>query len=113
VHGGRRSPFWHFTGARRYAWLALVVGMVTATLCISVPKYTGPIAKALNDTDLSWLAAPILAALIYFFLARSTVRSEVAHRRELIPSANEIDADEAFGTGAEHGLFARPRPAAD
>jgi nucleobase:cation symporter-1, NCS1 family len=86
VHGGRRSPFWGFSGARRYAWVAMVAGMVAAVLCISVPKYTGPVARAAGDTDLSWLAGPIVAVVLYLALARTAVRREMQHRAENVPA---------------------------
>ncbi len=105
VHGGRHSPFWGMSGARRYAWIALIAGMVAAFLCISVPKYTGPIAESLDFTDYSWLVGPIIAAVLYFVLAKNTVRDEVTHRLERLPKDSEIDTAEAFDTGVDHSLF--------
>lgn len=105
VHGGRHSPFWGVSGARRYAWIALIAGMVAAFLCISVPKYTGPIAARLDYTDYSWLVGPIIAGVLYFVLAKSTVRDEVEHRLERLPKLSEIDTAEAFDTGVDHSLL--------
>ena len=105
VHGGSKSPFWGIGGARKAAWIALIAGMVAAFLCISVPQYTGPIAASLDYTDYSWLVGPIIGGALYFILARGTVRDEVAHRMERIPADSEIDREEAFGTGVDHGLI--------
>jgi purine-cytosine permease-like protein len=102
VHGGPASPFWGFSGARRAAWPALLVGMFAALMCISVPKYTGPIAVALDNTDLSWLVGPLVSAGVYYVIARRTVAAEVAERYERAPDAAQIDADEAYATGVEH-----------
>ena len=79
--------------------------MVAAFLCISVPKYTGPIAESLDFTDYSWVVGPIIAAVLYFLLAKNTVRDEVTHRLERLPKDFEIDTAEAFDTGVDHSLF--------
>jgi purine-cytosine permease-like protein len=104
VHGGRASPFWGISGARRVAWPALILGMFAAMMCISVPKYTGPVAAALGNTDFSWLAGPLVGGLIYFLLARRTVAREVAGRHRLAPPPESIDSEEAYSTGVEHLL---------
>ena len=90
AHGGRSSPFWGFTGPRLSAWIALVAGVIAALLTIASPKFTGPIARALENTDTSWAVGPIVALVLYWVLARSAVRREV----------QEIDAAEAADTVA-------------
>jgi purine-cytosine permease-like protein len=102
VHGGAASPFWGLSGSRRVAWPALIAGMFAAVMCISVPKYTGPIAAALDNTDLSWLVGPLVSAAVYYVLARRMVAEEVAERYERAPADDQIDADEAYATGVEH-----------
>jgi purine-cytosine permease-like protein len=77
AHGGHSSPFWGFTGPRLSAWIAIVCGVITALLTISSPKFTGPIAKAMDGTDTSWATGPIVALVLYWVLARSAVRHEV------------------------------------
>jgi purine-cytosine permease-like protein len=77
AHGGPASPFWGFSGPRKAAWISLVAGVVVALLTIASPKFTGPIAKALDNTDTSWATGPIVAFVLYFILARSAVTREV------------------------------------
>jgi NCS1 family nucleobase:cation symporter-1 len=77
AHGGHSSPFWGFSGSRLSAWIALVAGLIAALLTIASPKFTGPIAKALNNTDTSWAVGPIVALILYWVLARTAVRREV------------------------------------
>ncbi len=78
VHAGAGSAFWGLTGPRTAAWISLVAGMIAAWLTISVPKYTGPIAEALEFTDVNWLAGPIVAGVLYLILGRAAVRREVS-----------------------------------
>lgn len=77
AHGGRASPFWGFSGPRLSAWISLAAGVVVALLTIASPKFTGPIAGALDNTDTSWATGPIVAIVLYTVLARSAVRREV------------------------------------
>jgi purine-cytosine permease-like protein len=77
AHGGSSSPFWGFTGPRRAAWISLIAGVVVALLTIASPKFTGPIAKALDYTDTSWATGPIVGLVLYTILGRAAVRREV------------------------------------
>jgi nucleobase:cation symporter-1, NCS1 family len=74
---GRSSPFSGIKGSRKSAWIAMLAGVVAALLTIASPKFTGPIADAL-DTDLSWLAGPVVAGLIYLVLGSGQVSAEAA-----------------------------------
>ena len=76
AHGGHASPFWGFSGPRLSAWIALIAGVVTALLTIASPKFNGPIAKAMDNTDTSWATGPIVALVLYWVLARSAVKRE-------------------------------------
>ena len=76
AHGGRASPFWGFSGPRLSAWISLIAGVIVALLTIASPNFTGPIAKALDNTDTSWATGPIVAVVLYTVLARSAVRRE-------------------------------------
>ena len=49
---------------------------VGALLTIASPKFNGPIAKAMEYTDLSWLVGPVLAFVIYWILAHRAVKEE-------------------------------------
>ncbi len=76
AHGGSSSPFWHFDGPRRAAWIALILGIAAALLTIASPKFNGPIAKAMDYTDLSWVVGPLVAFVVYFVLANRAVKAE-------------------------------------
>ena len=78
AHGGKSSPFWKIDGPRRSAWIAIILGIVAALLTISSPKFNGPIAKAMEYTDLSWLVGPVVAFVVYFVLAKRAVKAETA-----------------------------------
>ena len=78
AHGGRDSPFWHFSGPRLSAWIAIAAGVAVALLTIASPKFNGPIAKAMENTDTSWLTGPVVAVALYWLLARRAVVAETA-----------------------------------
>jgi nucleobase:cation symporter-1, NCS1 family len=75
---GRNSPFAGFAGPRQAAWIASAAGILILLLTIASPKFNGPIAKALDKTDLSWATGPIVAGGLYWVLARKQVLAEVA-----------------------------------
>ena len=50
------------------------LGTVAALLCINSPVFVGPIAHALKGADLSAIIGPLVAAGVYFALARSARR---------------------------------------
>ena len=49
----RIGPFWYTAGANWADATALIVGTAVASLCLATPLFTGPIARAVGDTDLS------------------------------------------------------------
>ncbi len=77
VDGSPSGPFAGIRGPRQAAWIATIVGVIVALLTIASPKFTGPIADAL-DTDLSWLTGPVAAGAIYWVLGRKQVLAEAA-----------------------------------
>ena len=66
----RGGPFWYSGGVNWAGATALVVGAVAATLCVDTPLFAGPIAAAMNGTDLSLPVGMLLAALLYLALTR-------------------------------------------
>ncbi len=77
VDGSPSGPFAGIRGPRQAAWIAVIAGIVISLLTIASPKFTGPIAGAL-DTDLSWLAGPVVAGTIYWVMGRKQVLAETA-----------------------------------
>ena len=78
AHGEGGNPYAGIKGTRVAAWVATVAGIIAALLTIASPKFTGPLGDAL-DTDLSWLAGPVVAGIIYWVMARRQVAAE--HKR--------------------------------
>ncbi|MEY9877277.1 NCS1 family nucleobase:cation symporter-1 [Streptacidiphilus sp. MAP12-33] len=66
----RGGPFWYRGGVNWAGAVALVVSAVAAALCVDTESFTGPIAKALNGTDLSLPVGMGLGAAIYLLMMR-------------------------------------------
>lgn len=69
-----QSPFWYYHGVYWPGVAAEGLGTVAALLCINSPVFVGPIAHALKGADLSAIIGPLVAAGVYFALARSARR---------------------------------------
>ncbi|MEO3800181.1 cytosine permease [Nonomuraea sp. B1E8] len=69
------SPYGPVNGR---ALLALAAGLVAAWSWQygMVPLTQGPIARALNDTDFSWLSGGLVAGGLYYALTRARVRAQ-------------------------------------
>jgi nucleobase:cation symporter-1, NCS1 family len=65
-----QSRFWYWRGVNPAGAAAMIIGTAVGLLCVSTSMYVSPVAGALNGADLSALAAPATAALIYACLAR-------------------------------------------
>jgi nucleobase:cation symporter-1, NCS1 family len=59
------SPYWYRSGVNWSAAAAQVLGTIVALLCINTPVFAGPVSTALAGADLSALAGPLVAALVY------------------------------------------------
>jgi len=93
-----RSRFWYWRGVSPAGAAAMIIGTAVALLCVNTSIYVSPIAGALDGADLSALAGPALAAVIYAFLARR-------QRPALEPSSPGTAA-----ASARHGPPAHPGP---
>jgi purine-cytosine permease-like protein len=69
------SPYWYTSGFRFAGATALVLGIVSAGLCLHTASWEGPVAAALGGADLSVLAGPAVAAIAYTVLVRATSRT--------------------------------------
>jgi nucleobase:cation symporter-1, NCS1 family len=49
-----------------------ILGIIVQLPFVSTAMYTGPVAKALNDVDVSWIVGLIVVSPIYYVLARAT-----------------------------------------
>jgi len=59
------SRFWFSGGFNLVGVAAVVIGFVASLMCSATPVYTGPIASAMHDIDLSVPVGLVLPALIY------------------------------------------------
>src|SRR4051794_32302187 len=84
----------------RWAWrgiAAYLIGLAAMVPFFSTPKFTGPVAKALDGADLSlFLGLPIAGGLYYWFARTIDVRSEAA--------LAEREIDELERAAAAHAL---------
>ncbi|MET7336384.1 cytosine permease [Nonomuraea sp. NPDC005650] len=88
LYGDSASPY---GPVNRGAMISLGLGLVAAWSWQfgMVPATQGPIARALNDTDFSWLSGGLVAGGLYYLLARRAARRvpapEVRAREEVLP----------------------------
>ena len=66
-HGGR---YWYTAGWSVKATVAWVVGSICGVLGISTTDYTGPIAHALGDVDVSVIAPAVVGIVLYWVMDR-------------------------------------------
>ncbi|MEW2295843.1 cytosine permease [Streptomyces sp. NPDC006743] len=67
----RGGPFWYRRGVHWAGVLALLVGGVVSALWVNTAFWTGPLAGALADVDLSIPSGMITAAAVYWGTARA------------------------------------------
>lgn len=85
-----QSPFWYHHGIYWPGVAAEGIGTLAALLCINSPVFVGPIAHTLNGADLSAITGPVIAAGIYYALARSARRVENTRAEALVPMAEDF-----------------------
>jgi purine-cytosine permease-like protein len=85
-----QSPFWYQHGIYWPGVAAEGVGTLAALLCINSPVFVGPIAHALNGADLSAIVGPVIAAGIYYALARSRRGAESRRAHIVVPLAEDF-----------------------
>lgn len=66
----RQSVFWYRHGIYWPGVTAEACGTLAALLCINSPVFVGPVARALQGSDLSAVAGPAVAACVYFAMTR-------------------------------------------
>ncbi|GEE00152.1 allantoin permease [Gordonia spumicola] len=71
------SPFWYVGGVNPAGFVALIVSSAAAILCVSAPDFTGPVASAMSDVDLSLPVGMVLASVIYGTMMASTIRRQI------------------------------------
>ncbi|MEU2672612.1 cytosine permease [Streptomyces sp. NPDC007164] len=66
----RGGPFWYHRGVHWSGILALVSGGVTSLMWVNTSFWTGPLAHAMGDVDLSIPAGMAVASAVYWAAAR-------------------------------------------
>ncbi|MFN3730925.1 purine-cytosine permease family protein [Comamonas testosteroni] len=82
-----------------YNWTALscyVMGVAVQIPFINQAMYVGPLAKAMNGADISWIVSLIVTSLVYYPLARKSmnVPSQMIYPSQV--QAAPMDADKSF-----------------
>jgi purine-cytosine permease-like protein len=69
------GKYWGWKGINRTGFIAMAAGMVVCALTIDSTVYQGPISRALDGADLSWLLGLPVSGLVYYVLARRSLRT--------------------------------------
>ncbi|MGW5237383.1 purine-cytosine permease family protein [Monashia sp. NPDC004114] len=64
----KASRFWYTNGVNVAGATALLVGVALALMCASTPVFTGPIAGALGNVDLSLVVGLVVPGVLYLLL---------------------------------------------
>ena len=96
----RTGPFWYTAGVNWAAATALIADTAVASQALAAPLYTGPIARAAGDIDLSLPAGLLVSAAIYLLMMRS--RCTRPRRRRTLPSVDSVHLHAAGPDGDSH-----------
>jgi NCS1 family nucleobase:cation symporter-1 len=81
IHDTRpHGPLWGRWGIDVRAWVALLAGVAACALTINAPSFHGPVSDALAGADFTWTLGPLLAAGVYWLLARDQSRRSSSAR---------------------------------
>jgi purine-cytosine permease-like protein len=82
----RGGLYWRHGGVHWPALMAQVLGTTASVLALDQSFYVGPIARAFGDggADFSCFTGPLVAGLVYFVLARSSVGREADTQDQLL-----------------------------
>lgn len=69
-HHGR---YWGWHGFNIRGFAALACGIVAGLLTVNAPIFVGPLSKALDGADLSWVAGFVVSGLAYLLFSRRAV----------------------------------------
>ncbi|MDH6199045.1 NCS1 family nucleobase:cation symporter-1 [Mycobacterium frederiksbergense] len=99
------KPNGHYGGVDWRAMTAYLVGIIVEIPFIASPFYTGPIATALGDADISWILGIFIAGGLYIFLMKKfPTRANYPEPTYAIPSTSSEQtaamADEQEATPA-------------
>jgi len=94
------SRYWGWRGLNVKGLVAMLIGAVVCVLTIDSPILHGPISKALDGADLTWILGPIVAGAVYFVIARKEVRASArvpaAHLEQARAMGEEVAIHEGL-----------------
>jgi purine-cytosine permease-like protein len=99
VAAGARGRYWGWNGINTRGFAAMLVGSGVCLLTVNAPIFQGPISKELSGADLSWILGPLVAAGVYFLIARQAVRASAAVPPSHIEEAEAMGEEEAIHEG--------------
>ena len=71
VAAGPAGRYWGWHGINPRGFAAMLSGSAVCLLTVNSPIFQGPLSKALDGADLSWILGPPVAAAVYFLIARA------------------------------------------
>jgi nucleobase:cation symporter-1, NCS1 family len=109
VAAGARGRYWGWNGINLRGIVSLLAGSGVCLLTVNAPIFQGPLSKEIDGADLSWVLGPLVAAAVYYLIARDQVRQSAA-----VPPSHIAEA-EAMGeeTVIHEGLTPETPPALD
>jgi len=99
VAAGSAGRYWGWNGINVKGIAALLTGSGVCLLTVSAPFFTGPVSKQLDGADLSWILGPLVAAAVYFVIARDDVRASATVPPSHIAAAEQMDEEAAIHEG--------------
>jgi len=104
------SRYWGWQGINVKGLVAMLAGAVVCVLTIDSPILHGPVSKALDGADLTWILGPVVAGVVYFVIAHSEVRTSArvpaAHLEQALVMGEEAAIHEGL-LPHEHDRVAR------
>ena len=85
VAAGPAGRYWGWNGINLRGFAAMLTGSGICLLTFNAPIFQGPLSKELDGADLSWILGPLVAAAVYFLIARDNVRASTAVPRATSP----------------------------
>jgi NCS1 family nucleobase:cation symporter-1 len=99
VAAGPAGRYWGWNGINLRGFVALLAGSGICLLTLNAPIFQGPLSKELDGADLSWILGPLVAAAVYYLIARNRVRASAAVPASHIAEAERMGEETAIHEG--------------
>jgi nucleobase:cation symporter-1, NCS1 family len=111
IRSGADGRYWGWHGINVKGFAAMLIGAGVCVLTINSPILQGPLSKALDGSDLTWILGPVVAGGIYYALARADVRASAtvsaAHLEQALAMSEAVAIHEGL---LPHQPHAAPEP---